>query len=208
MNQGTAGRSRGGDALPARAGWGRSSASSCRRPRSIAPVARQTWGGRPPVRQQRTQLGAVARLLRSYFQSRCIGQISQCSCAVMIRTARRFVPSPSTPGPPTSEMLWKCTTSVSGSSSTCLRSASALNKGTPVACVASGERMPKPALERDGGAAPAAACTAQRMVAAHGVEGVDAVIDVDLVAAPAERLATADRHRRRHRRSCAPRRTS
>ena len=57
-----------------------------------------------PARQQRTQFGA-SHGLRSYFQSRCIGQISQCSCAVMIRTARRFVPRPSTPGPPTSEML-------------------------------------------------------------------------------------------------------
>ena len=32
--------------------------------------------------------------LRSYFQSKCIGQISQCSCAVMIRTARRLRTQP------------------------------------------------------------------------------------------------------------------
>ena len=61
-------------------------------------------GRRPPLKQQLTQFGA-AQGSRSYFQRRCIGQINQCSCAVMIRTARRFVPRPRTPGPPMSEIL-------------------------------------------------------------------------------------------------------
>ena len=66
--------------------------------------SRQSCGGRPPCTQQLTQLGP-AQGSRSYFQSRCIGQISQCSCAVIILTARRFVPRPRIPGPPTSEIL-------------------------------------------------------------------------------------------------------
>ena len=45
------------------------------------------------------------------------------------------------------------------------------------------------ALRAGEGAGPAAACTAQRMIAPHRVEGVDAVEDVDLVSAAAERLA-------------------
>ena len=67
------------------------------RGRSRRCIARPAAAARPPG-CMRTQFGAVAGF-RSYFQSRCIGQISQCSCAVMIRTARRFVPRPRTPGP-------------------------------------------------------------------------------------------------------------
>ena len=48
---------------------------------------------------------------------------------------------------PTSEMLWKCTTSVSTASSASRR-ASALKWGWPVTCVASGERMPRPLSSR------------------------------------------------------------
>ena len=39
---------------------GKTSASRWRRPRSIAPVARQTCGGRCPFREQLTQVGALA----------------------------------------------------------------------------------------------------------------------------------------------------
>ena len=85
-------------------------------------------------------------------------------------------------------MLWKCTTSVAGSSSTS-PSAADLKKGRPVACVASGERMPNGLFEGMKVQARRRRVVPQRMAAAHGVEGVDAVVDVNLVAAPAKRLA-------------------
>ena len=51
-----------------------------------------------PARLQRMQLGP-SQGLRSYFQSRCIGQISQCSCAVMIRDGPAIGPQPEDAGP-------------------------------------------------------------------------------------------------------------
>ena len=70
-----------------------------------------------------------------------------------------------------------------------LAQGSALKKGGPVTWVASGERMPKPLSSgwtcRPGGGVYGR----ERMVAADRVERVDAVEDVDLMPAAAERLA-------------------
>ncbi len=106
----------------------------------------------------------------------------------MIRTARRLAPGP---GPPARRPARYCGSErrrSSGSSSTS-RSAADLNKGRPVAWVASGERMPNRLFERVEVQPRRRRVRPQRMAAAHGVEGVDAVVDMDLVAAPAKRLA-------------------
>ena len=184
--------------------WGRSGRrAAAGRGRSPRWTARPAAGG--GRRGCTGCTGGRRRPCLPYFQSRCIGQISQCSCAVISRTA--CLPMWSTSGPPTSEMLWKWTTSVSTASSSFVQGLR-LEERPAGDLRGQGREDAQRALQPVDVQPLRRRVRAQRMRPADGLEAVGAVDHVDLVPATAAGPARADRRTRRPRRSCGRRRMS